>query len=262
MSLALSLRQPGWREKLRFQMSGQACAIIALVCGQTAFAGETLVYKYDALGRLIEVGRSGSVNTGTVSAIEYDKAGNRTRYAVTGVSSQVIYKQSFEGGLPSIVQKNDGGTAHPQSIAISPYHGSSAMRVGMVGSHVFALATPIFVATGTSVTLSFYFRDSDVTNQSLTGWSGSTVDGAAPVLGGVYNAGTGSWALDGWGNWSQVPMVYAPAGGGWTRYVRSFGGLQVGQTYAVTLFVDPYYGSRAVDVDALQIEYGQSPSAF
>lgn len=187
-------------------------AAVVGVQASSASAEEVIVYTYDALGRLVGVQRSGTVNSGAASTIQYDQAGNRISYTTTGVNGGVIFKQSFETGVPSLIQKSDGGSAQVTIVANAPLHGSAVARFGMVGSHVFALSSPGFVADQTTVTLSFYFRDSGVSNQSLTGWAGSTVDGAAPMLGGVYDLTNASWALDGWGRWSEVPMVYPPCG--------------------------------------------------
>lgn len=62
------------------------CAICAAIIlpSVPAFAGETTIYVYDALGRLVEVRKSGTVNDGVETAIAYDAAGNRTDYDVTG----------------------------------------------------------------------------------------------------------------------------------------------------------------------------------
>jgi hypothetical protein len=47
-----------------------------------AFSAETITYKYDALGRLINSSSSGTVNTGHTASTNYDAAGNRISYIV------------------------------------------------------------------------------------------------------------------------------------------------------------------------------------
>lgn len=47
-------------------------------------ATETVTYSYDALGRLIKVVRTGTVNNGVVSSYSHDPAGNRTKVKTTG----------------------------------------------------------------------------------------------------------------------------------------------------------------------------------
>lgn len=49
-----------------------------------ASAAETIAYKYDARGRLVEVARSGSVNNGVTTSYAHDRANNRTSKTTTG----------------------------------------------------------------------------------------------------------------------------------------------------------------------------------
>lgn len=48
-----------------------------------AYAAETITYTYDALGRLVQVTRSGTVNNGASATYGYDPANNRTNVTVT-----------------------------------------------------------------------------------------------------------------------------------------------------------------------------------
>jgi len=50
----------------------------------SALASETVIYTYDELGRLVRTSQTGTVNNGVVTDIDYDPAGNRTDYDVTG----------------------------------------------------------------------------------------------------------------------------------------------------------------------------------
>jgi hypothetical protein len=52
-----------------------------------ALAAETVVYTYDAQGRLVKAEHSGSVNNNVKSEYEHDDGDNRTRKKVTGASS-------------------------------------------------------------------------------------------------------------------------------------------------------------------------------
>jgi len=59
-----------------------------LLCGAAlattpAVASETITYAYDALGRLVTVNRSGTVNNGASAAYSYDPANNRTNVTTT-----------------------------------------------------------------------------------------------------------------------------------------------------------------------------------
>ena len=50
----------------------------------TAGASETITYRYDARGRLVEVQRSGTVNSRVTTTHTYDKADNRTNKTTSG----------------------------------------------------------------------------------------------------------------------------------------------------------------------------------
>jgi len=47
-------------------------------------AAETVTYTYDALGRLVAVVHSGTVNNGVQVTYQYDAKGNRIAVVVTG----------------------------------------------------------------------------------------------------------------------------------------------------------------------------------
>jgi YD repeat-containing protein len=49
-----------------------------------AYATETIIYKYDSRGRLIQVSHSGTVNNNVVTNYSYDKADNRNQVTTTG----------------------------------------------------------------------------------------------------------------------------------------------------------------------------------
>jgi hypothetical protein len=61
-------------------------AASALTNSVASQASETIVYTYDALGRLTATAGSGTVNDGDSSALTYDPAGNRKAYSVSGGS--------------------------------------------------------------------------------------------------------------------------------------------------------------------------------
>ena len=58
----------------------------ALAFSVAATAGETIVYRYDELGRLKRVDRSGSVNNGLGAEYAYDPADNRAYVGVGGAN--------------------------------------------------------------------------------------------------------------------------------------------------------------------------------
>ena len=85
-------------------MNGKAAYLLGAAAGAFAFAGEgraseTQTYTYDALGRLVAVQYSGTVNTGQAHSLCYDAAGNRTQY-----------KSSSSGSLATC---GGGGTPPP-----------------------------------------------------------------------------------------------------------------------------------------------------
>jgi YD repeat-containing protein len=57
--------------------------VIATLAGVAASASETINYSYDALGRLVQVRRTGTVNNNVTANYQYDKAGNRTNVNVS-----------------------------------------------------------------------------------------------------------------------------------------------------------------------------------
>ena len=63
---------------------GFLIAFGAGILGVEVNAEEVKTYKYDALGRLVETSTQGTVNNGLNTTIQFDKAGNRINYKVTG----------------------------------------------------------------------------------------------------------------------------------------------------------------------------------
>jgi hypothetical protein len=59
-------------------------AALFTIFSQAASASETITYTYDALGRVVKVARTGTVNNGVTANYSYDKADNRTNVTVTG----------------------------------------------------------------------------------------------------------------------------------------------------------------------------------
>jgi hypothetical protein len=56
----------------------------AAAAASAAIAAETIVYRYDARGRLVEVERGGSVNNNVVTHYSFDRADNRTVKTTSG----------------------------------------------------------------------------------------------------------------------------------------------------------------------------------
>ena len=57
---------------------------IAVIAASAAMAAETIVYRYDARGRLVRVERSGTVNNNVATDYVYDKADSRVAKTTTG----------------------------------------------------------------------------------------------------------------------------------------------------------------------------------
>jgi hypothetical protein len=60
-------------------------AIAVIGPGGVARAAETVVYSYDALGRLKQSTKAGGPHSGSQTTTSYDPAGNRACQSTTGV---------------------------------------------------------------------------------------------------------------------------------------------------------------------------------
>ncbi len=69
------------RNRMAARLAGAALAAAAAAAGEAA---ETIAYKYDARGRLVEVTRNDGVNPAVVTSYGYDKADNRTVKTTSG----------------------------------------------------------------------------------------------------------------------------------------------------------------------------------
>ncbi len=68
------------KDRIAIVMIGIAVAAVPVL----AIAAETIVYRYDARGRLVRVERSGNVNANVNTDYAYDKAHNRVAKTTTG----------------------------------------------------------------------------------------------------------------------------------------------------------------------------------
>ena len=76
-----------WEGIVATRIRQAKCAILLTsmaLAAAPAIAGETTTYTYDALGRLTGSASTGTVNNNLNTTIQYDPAGNRTNYTVTG----------------------------------------------------------------------------------------------------------------------------------------------------------------------------------
>lgn len=65
-------------------MRAFAAFLIIVLLGAAAWASDTIIYKYDARGRLVQVNHTGTVNNNVVTNYTYDKADNRANKTTTG----------------------------------------------------------------------------------------------------------------------------------------------------------------------------------
>ncbi len=70
---------------MTFSTLGRLALTFGMVASATvADAAETITYKYDAKGRLIEVKRTGTVNNNVTTTYSHDKADNGKNLTTTG----------------------------------------------------------------------------------------------------------------------------------------------------------------------------------
>lgn len=103
----------------RIRASAALRLAVVLIClaalAPAASATETLTYSYDALGRLVKVARSGTVNNGASECYAYDRADNRSNVTVSTTSD-------CSGAItltlsPTSVPNGTVGSAYSQTIA-------------------------------------------------------------------------------------------------------------------------------------------------
>lgn len=85
---------------------------LALFAAAPVLASETVIYTYDELGRLVRTSQTGTVNNGIVTDIDYDAAGNRTDYDVSGSNGS-----GTDGGVTGT--PGSGGGETPPAFAVS-----------------------------------------------------------------------------------------------------------------------------------------------
>lgn len=85
---------------------------VFLACAGLTAAGaaaEKVQLRYDPLGRLIRTTVTNTTNSNSVTVITYDKAGNRTAYAVSGASGTAPTQPA-----PSMARTAPATTVAPQ----------------------------------------------------------------------------------------------------------------------------------------------------
>src|SRR3546814_15033576 len=72
-----------------------------------SLAGETISYSYDALGRLVAVQSSGSINNNQAHSICYDPSGNRTQYKSSSTGTLATCSTPTPSPTPTPTPRSD-----------------------------------------------------------------------------------------------------------------------------------------------------------
>jgi hypothetical protein len=165
---------------------------------------------------------------------------------------------SFESYLPASQPKADGGGLSHFTIEVAPAnnpapHGNKFLRLGGIGAHMIGLPDTAFTAQATSVTLSAFIKDSGIANT----WVGTAVNQAGPLMLAIELADNGTSST------FVANQSFAPSTNGlWQRVSYTATGLTPGTRYRLAMGSHAYLGNRLLDVDAIQIEYGDTASQY
>lgn len=156
-------------------------------------ASETVTHTYDALGRMVTVARSGSVNNGISATTSYDAAGNRTNETVTGVaptSAQLSIGNASvtEGGTLSFTVTRSGITTSAVSASYATSDGTAAQP----GDYTAASGTVSFAANQTTATVSVTTIDDATVESAET----MTVTLSSPSSGATITGATGTGTIN------------------------------------------------------------------
>lgn len=182
----------------------RAGLILTLVVAMLpASASETKTYTYDALGRLVTVSSSGTVNNGHTDAIAYDPAGNRTSFN-SGTGSVSV---TISIGNPSA---NEGSVlAFPVTLSAAPLTNvtvnyASADGTAIAGTDYTAVSGTLSIPAGqTSGTIDVSTIDDNATGESN---EQMTVALSSPSSNATIATGTGTGTIveDGDTGWAST----------------------------------------------------------
>lgn len=165
----------------------RAFALLALLISAPAQAGETISYSYDALGRLVQVSRAGTVNNGASAAYTYDPANNRTNVTTTAPGG---------GGGPPSFSINDVSATEG---------GSLVFTVTKTGTTASSFSVNFATANGTAIAGSDYtansgtlaFASTDITKTvTVTTTDDALVESSETVLVNLSGATGGATISD------------------------------------------------------------------
>lgn len=172
--------------------------LLGVFLGTAAFtspviAGEQIIYTYDALGRLIAVSRTGTVNNGIEAAYAYDKADNRTNVTVTtsvpaAPSFSIDNVSVTEGSSLTFTVTRTGSTASTLTVNYA-----SASGTATSGSDFTAGSGTLSFAPGDiTKTVSIATIDDSSAESSET----MSVTLSAPSGGATIGTGTGTGTIN------------------------------------------------------------------
>ncbi|SIO21179.1 Calx-beta domain-containing protein [Parasphingorhabdus marina DSM 22363] len=170
-----------------------ACSLTTCFVAMPVLAGETVLYTYDELGRLVRTQQTGSINNGVTTDIDYDDAGNRTGYEVTGSSGA-----GSDGGATGNVGGGSGsntggggsggGGETPPGFAVSDTSttegGNLVFTVTKSGSVTSSYSVSYATANGSAVTGSDYAAKSGTL--TFNGSTGSLTVSVATVNDSIF----------------------------------------------------------------------------
>ena len=158
-------------------MRALAAILIIIFLGAPATASETITYTYDALGRLVQVARSGAVNNGVSESYSYDPANNRTNVTVSGVPSPpslAINDVSVTEGGDLVFTVTKTGTAS-SSFSVNYATANGTATAGSDYTAVSGLLTFVPADTTKTITVSTIGDTTSEPNETvLVNLSGAT----------------------------------------------------------------------------------------
>lgn len=151
-----------------------AFSVSAIGLSTSVSATETVSYTYDALGRLTGSSASTGPTSGTAAAIQYDPAGNRLNYSVTGangsapVEGVIVVPLNGFTIIPILAAHNAGQPATPPSGISFSVSGPGTIQEGDAAIFTISKSAPTNVdltivyatANGTAVAPGDYVADS------------------------------------------------------------------------------------------------------
>lgn len=176
--------------------------LLAFLMSAPAPASETVTYSYDAHGRLVKVGRSGTVNNGVSACYSYDEAANRAnlRAATAADCTTGASPPSFavndavvtEGGSLVLVITKSGAASTSFSVNYATSNGTATSGSDYTATSGTLTFLPGQVAKQVSVPTAFAssFEASETVNFTLSSPTGGATLADATGLGTINDNGT------------------------------------------------------------------------